>query len=51
MCATAAAIVHAGHTPIFADIDPIDFCLDPVDVERKITKKTRAILIVHQLKK
>ncbi len=46
MCATAAAIVHAGHTPIFADIDPIDFCLDPVDVERKITKKTRAILAV-----
>ena len=46
MCATAAAIVHAGHTPIFADIDPIDFCLDPIDVERKITKKTRAILAV-----
>ena len=46
MCATAAAIVHAGHTPIFADIDPIDFCIDPVDIERKITKKTKAILAV-----
>jgi dTDP-4-amino-4,6-dideoxygalactose transaminase len=46
MCATAAAIIHAGHTPIFADIDPVDFCLDPIDVEKKITSKTRALLIV-----
>lgn len=46
MCATAAAIVHAGHVPVFADIDPVDFCLAPEDVEAKITSKTRALLVV-----
>lgn len=47
--ASANCVVHAGATPVFVDIDPRTFNMDPVDVERKITKKTRAILAVHQV--
>lgn len=47
--ATANAIVHAGATPVFAEIDPATYNLDIADVERRITPKTRAILLVHQL--
>jgi dTDP-4-amino-4,6-dideoxygalactose transaminase len=46
MSATATAIVHWNAIPIFADIQNSDFCLDPDDVIRKITKRTRAILAV-----
>ncbi len=45
MCATATAIINWMAIPIFADIDPDTFNLDPRDVERKITKKTKAILL------
>jgi len=45
--ATAGVISRLGATPVFADIDPISFNLDPEDVSRKITSKTRAILAVH----
>ena len=31
----------------FADVDPNTFCIDPNEIERKITKKTKAILMVH----
>jgi 8-amino-3,8-dideoxy-alpha-D-manno-octulosonate transaminase len=41
-------VVHAGALPVFADIDE-SFNLDPADVERKITPRTRAILAVHLL--
>ena len=34
-------------SPVFADIDPVTFCLDPKSVEKKITKKTKAIVPVH----
>jgi len=47
--ATANCVVHAGATPVFADIDPNTYNIDHTDVERKITKKTRAILVVHQV--
>jgi perosamine synthetase len=47
--ASANCIVHAGATPVFADIDGKTYTIDPVDVERKITKKTKAILVVHQV--
>lgn len=33
--------------PVFADVDPVTMTLDPVDVERKITPRTRAIIAVH----
>lgn len=45
--ATANTVIHAGGTPVIADVDPGTFCLDVVSVEKKITKKTRAIAAVH----
>lgn len=45
--ATGHAVVWNGLTPVFADIDPRTFNLDPDDVERKITDKTSAIVAVH----
>ena len=46
MSATAMAILHWNAIPIFADISDTDYCLDPEDVRRKITSKTRAIFAV-----
>ncbi len=45
--ATANAVVLAGAVPVFADIDPRTFNLDPDHVEKLITKKTTAIMPVH----
>jgi dTDP-4-amino-4,6-dideoxygalactose transaminase len=45
--ATAEAISHAGATPVFVDIDPATFNLDPALVEAAITPRTRAIVPVH----
>jgi dTDP-4-amino-4,6-dideoxygalactose transaminase len=45
--ATAGAIVNAGARPVFADIDPASFNLDPVRAEAAITERTRAIVPVH----
>jgi perosamine synthetase len=45
--ASANAIVLAGAKPIFVDIDPISFCLNPEKIEFLITKKTQAIMVVH----
>lgn len=47
LASTATAVMVRGATPVFADIDPITFSLDPKDVERKITKKTVGIMTVH----
>lgn len=45
--ASANAIVRAGAKPVFAEID-YDTCnIDPKDIEKKITKKTQAIMVVH----
>jgi perosamine synthetase len=43
----AFAILQAGAVPIFADVDPDTFLIDPADIERKLTPRTRAILVVH----
>jgi dTDP-4-amino-4,6-dideoxygalactose transaminase len=45
--ATAEAIARRGATPVFADIDPLTMNLDPADVERRITERTKTIMPVH----
>ncbi len=44
---TANAVLWNNYRPVFADIQPDTFCLDPKDVQRKLSSKTRAILGVH----
>ena len=46
MCATATAILHWNAIPVFADIDPLTFNLDPSSVEENITPYTKAIMAV-----
>lgn len=46
-CATVNAIIHAGAIPVLADIDPETMNIDPNEVEKKITSKSKAILPVH----
>jgi dTDP-4-amino-4,6-dideoxygalactose transaminase len=45
--ATAEAIARRGATPVFADIDAVTLNLDPADVERRITERTKALMPVH----
>ena len=47
MMATSHAILMQGATPVFADVQVRTGNIDPADVERRITEKTRAILVVH----
>jgi len=47
--ATANAVWQCGATPIFADIDPATCNLDPASAERAITRRTKAIMPVHQV--
>ena len=44
---TASTILHCGATPVFADIDYRTGCIDPDEVEKKITPRTKAIVPVH----
>jgi len=46
-CATINSIIHAGLTPVLADIEPDTYNIDPEQIEKKITSKTKAILPVH----
>jgi len=45
--ATAEAVANVGAKPVFADIDENTFNIDPKEIEKKITKKTKAIIPVH----
>jgi dTDP-4-amino-4,6-dideoxygalactose transaminase len=45
--ATASAVTRLGAVPIFADIDPITYLVDPADVKKKISTRTKAIVPVH----
>jgi len=47
--ATANAVVAVGARPIFVDVQPHTFCMDPDALARAITPRTRAILCVHQI--
>ena len=47
--ATANSIMYVGATPIFAEVHPETYNLDVADVERRITTKTKAVLLVHQI--
>ncbi|MDF2384796.1 DegT/DnrJ/EryC1/StrS family aminotransferase [Nostoc ellipsosporum NOK] len=47
--ATANAIRYVGATPVFAEIDPVTYNLDVRDTEKRITPRTKAILLVHQI--
>lgn len=43
---SAAGISYLGATPVFCDIDPIDWCISPESIEASITDKTKAIIVV-----
>lgn len=45
--ATTSSLVWSGIEPVFADINPKTFCIDPVNIEKAITPKTTAIVPVH----
>jgi dTDP-4-amino-4,6-dideoxygalactose transaminase len=45
--ATAAAPVHVGAVPVFVDVDPDTYCLDPRRLEEALTPRTRAVIPVH----
>lgn len=47
--ATANSITYVGATPVFAEVISSTYNLDPIDTEKKITSKTKAILLVHQV--
>jgi len=44
---TATSVLMVGAVPVFADIEPETYCLNPLDIEHRITEKTRAIIPVH----
>lgn len=45
--ATAGCVSRVGATPVFVDIDPVDFNIDPKRIEAAITPKTKAIIPIH----
>jgi dTDP-4-amino-4,6-dideoxygalactose transaminase len=46
-CATVNTIIHAGATPVLADVDPNTMNIDPQSVEDRVSSRTRAIVPVH----
>lgn len=45
--ASANSVLYVGAKPVFVDIDPVTYNMDPALIEAKINKKTKAILVVH----
>ena len=46
-CSTVNTVLHVGATPVLADIDEKTLNIDPINIEKKINKKTKALIIVH----
>ena len=46
-CSTINSVIHSGCKPVLADIDIRTMNIDPNEIEKKITKKTKALIIVH----
>jgi dTDP-4-amino-4,6-dideoxygalactose transaminase len=46
-CAAPNTIVQCGATPVFAEVDPVTFTLDPEATEQAITSKTKAVVVMH----
>ncbi|MGW6524669.1 DegT/DnrJ/EryC1/StrS family aminotransferase [Streptomyces sp. NPDC054962] len=44
----AGAVALAGALPVFADVDPVTYCLDPAAVEAVVTARTAAVVVVHR---
>jgi perosamine synthetase len=47
MSASATCALFYGVVPVFADIDPVHFCIDPESIRKKISPRTKAIMVVH----
>jgi dTDP-4-amino-4,6-dideoxygalactose transaminase len=47
--ATLLQVYSLGGTPVFADVEPDSLCLDPNDIEHRITDRTKAIVVVHYI--
>ena len=45
--ATANVVLYCGATPVLADVDPLTNNIDPEDIRRKLTSKTKAVIVVH----
>jgi dTDP-4-amino-4,6-dideoxygalactose transaminase len=45
--ATAVPIIAANGVPVFCDVDPDTYCIDPREIVKKITPRTKAIMVVH----
>ena len=45
--ASAGVVSRLGALPVFVDIDPVDFCIDPQQLRDRITNRTRAVMPVH----
>ena len=45
--ATAASVALVGAVPVFVDVDPATYCIDPASVEAAVTERTRAVVAVH----
>ncbi|WP_409342626.1 DegT/DnrJ/EryC1/StrS family aminotransferase [Paenibacillus sp. MBLB4367] len=47
--ASVLQVYSLGGTPVFAEVDPVTLCIDPDDIEHRITERTKAIIVVHYI--
>ena len=48
--ATAAAVLFSGRKPILSDIDPENLCINAQEVRKRLTPKTKGVIVVHNIK-